>query len=200
MAIETAIKTSDGEFEVKPVVWADNPLWLWKRERGFHVPGYGEINVDIQTVSDEALEKILKKRAFYLSDIPSKKERIPGENQSDYYMKIKQEIINRILTKKFAIVQWPTGTWKTTIVKTIGYEMQLPVYEVGADAEKAIDDFAKEIKTFKKWNTLQVKELPGILIKAITQWGIFLINEANTLSPDIQVALANMLESGFVIV
>ncbi len=200
MAIETAIKTSDGEFEVKPVVWADNPLWLWKRERGFHVPGYGEINVDIQTVSDEALEKILKKRAFYLSDIPSKKEIIPGENQSDYYMKIKQEIINRILTKKFAIVQWPTGTWKTTIVKTIGYEMQLPVYEVGADAEKAIDDFAKEIKTFKKWNTLQVKELPGILIKAITQWGIFLINEANTLSPDIQVALANMLESGFVIV
>jgi len=28
--------------------------------------------------------------------------------------------------------------------------MQIPVYEVGADREKTVDDFAKDIKTFKK--------------------------------------------------
>ena len=105
MAIETAIKTSDEEVKIKPVVWADKRRKLGAGEKYFHVPGYGRIPVDIQTISDEALEKILKERAFHLSDIPSKKEIIPEENQSDYYMKIKQEIINRILTKKFAIVQ-----------------------------------------------------------------------------------------------
>ena len=180
---------------IKPIVWAKRTV-----KKPFHVPWYGVLDIDIQTISNDALEKIITERQFFLTTIPDKKEVITIENQSEYYQNVKQQILNRLLNKKFAIIQWPTGTWKTTIVKTIWYEMQLPVYEVWADAEKSIDDFSKEIKTYKKWNMLQIKDIPWILIKAITQGGIFLVNEANTLSADIQIALANMLESGFVIV
>jgi MoxR-like ATPase len=189
------IKEQDLQVEIKSIVWKEE-----RKNKVFQVPWYGKLDIDIQTVSDEALEKIITEREYFVSNIPKKKEVITIDQQSDYYKEVKQQIIDRLLTRKFAIVQWPTGTWKTTIVKTIWYEMQLPVYEVWADAEKTIDDFLKEIKTYKKWNMLQIKELPWLLIKAITKWWIFLINEANTLQPDIQIALANMLESGFVIV
>jgi MoxR-like ATPase len=189
------IEQKERSIKIKPIVWRKK-----RYNKNFYVPWYGKLDIDIQTISNEALEKILTERKFYLDDIPERKEIIPIEDQSEYYREVKQQVIDRILTKKFAIIQWPTGTWKTTLVKTLWYEMQLPVYEVWADAEKTIDDFAKEIKTYKKWNILQIKELPWLLMKAITQWWIFLINEANTLQPDIQIALANMLESWFVII
>ena len=188
-------KVGTEKFQVQNIKWKK-----WKKKNLFDIPWYGLIKVDIQTLSDEALEKIIEKENLLNTNIPKKKEVITIENQSDYYQKVKKEVLNRIFTTKFAIIQWPTWTWKTTLVKTIWYEMQVPVYEVGADSEKTIDDFAKEIKTIKKGNILQVKAFPWILIKAITQWGIFLINEANTLPFDIQIALANMLESGFVVV
>gem|GEM_PF-2605546 len=47
---------------------------------------------------------------------------------------------------------------------------------------------------------MQIKQVPGLLLKSMMNGGIFLINEANTLPPDIQLALANMTESGFVVI
>ncbi len=169
-------------------------------EKSFHIPWFGKLPVDIQTISDEALEKIINEINFYKWNIPSKREIITIEQQTDYYKKVKNQVIERLQNNHFAIIQWPTGTWKTTLVKTIWYEAQLSVYEVWSDADTSIDDFIKEIKTYKKWNVLQVKALPGLLIKAMTKWGIFLINEANTLSPEIQLALANMVEEWVVVV
>ncbi len=190
------LETNKEELKIK----IKNISWETPIRKIFSIPSYWLINVDIQTISDDALEKIFNEKKLLEKNIPSKEEIIPIEDQSNYYKKIKNEVINRLMSKKFAIIQWPTWTWKTTLIKTISYENWLEIYEVWADIEKTVDDFAKKIQTIKKWNVLQIKEVPGLLLKALTNWWIFLINEANTLNPDIQLALANMLESWFVII
>ena len=185
---------------LKSIKWRDKSRDKSSLDKRFHIPWFGMVSVDIQTISDEALEKIINERNFYKWSIPSQKEVITIDQQSDFYQNVKNQVTERLQNNRFAVIQWPTGTWKTTLVKTIWYEAQLPVYEVWADADTSIDDFTKDIKTYRKWNILQIKALPGLLIKAMTQGGIFLINEANTLSPEIQLALANMVEEGFVVV
>jgi len=193
-------KQKEQAMSIKSIAWVDGDSINEKIGKSFRVPWYGKISINIQTISNQALERIFQERNRIENNLVTKNEIISLVDQSDYYKKIKEQIIDQILLKKFAIIEWPTGTGKTTIAKTIGYEMWLPVFEVWADAEKTIDDFAKEIKTYKKWNVLQIKQVPGLLLKAMMNGAIFLINEANTLPADIQLALANMTESWFVVI
>ncbi len=163
------------------VIWLDNP-------------------VDIQTISNDVLEKIFHQRNFELDEVPREKETIKESVQSDYYKANKESLKEQIENKKFAILSGPTGTGKTTLAKTFAYESSLALYEFWADSEKTVDDFLREIKTYRKNNILQIKEIPSVLHKALVRWWVVLINEANSLSPDIQLALANMTESGFLVV
>lgn len=183
-----------------------NIKWEWwkklneKKWKYFDIPWYWKIPIKIQSISDEALENIIRTRRLLKVNIPKESEIIDMKDQSEYYKKIKEEVLSKFNNNRFAIISWPTWTGKTTLAKTIAYELWLEIYEVWADREKVVDDFAKSIKTLKKGNILQIKEVPWDLLKALTWWWIYLINEANTLSPDVQLALANMLESGFVII
>lgn len=182
------ISVSDLEFENQ------NP-----NKNRFKIAGLDE-PIDIQTIDNDVLKKIFHNRNFELDDIPKKSEIIDEENQSEYYKSIKKSLEEQIKEKRFAILSGPTGTGKTTLAKTFAYESSLPIYELGWDSEKTIDDFTKEIKTYRKNNILQIKEIPGILQKALVNGEIILLNEANSLSPDISLALANMTEWGFLVV
>lgn len=100
---------------------------------------------------------------------------------------------------RFAIISWPTWTGKTTLARTIAYEWWLEFYEEVWDIDKSISDFLQDIKTYTKWNIAQVKNIPWTLLKALTSWWIYTINEANFLDNDVIIWLANLIENWFVI-
>gem|GEM_PF-2649576 len=51
------------------------------------------------------MEKIFKERSLVVDDIPTKNEVILVANQSNYYKKIKKQIVDQIMLKKFAIIE-----------------------------------------------------------------------------------------------
>ncbi|PID84058.1 hypothetical protein CSB09_02800 [Candidatus Gracilibacteria bacterium] len=159
-----------------------------------------ESPVDIQTIENTTLEKILQTNDSKREMIPHASEIISKHHQSKYYQSNKIRLREQLLQKKFAILDGPTGTGKTTLAKTFAYEASIPLYELGGDSEKSVEDFIKEIKTYRKNNLLQIREIPGLLHRAIVNGHIILINEANSLSPDIQLALTNMSEGGCIVV
>jgi hypothetical protein len=51
------------------------------------------------------LGKIIKERSFYKLDVPKKIDVITIENQSSYYKDIKNQVTERLLNNKFAIIE-----------------------------------------------------------------------------------------------
>lgn len=191
-----SVKSTWPRIEVYDLSFEKSP----EKRKKFKLAWYPGMDFDIQTISNSTLEEIFKSRNFELDNIPKKAEIIPEDNQSDYYKQVKKSLIEQLETKKFAIVEWPTWTWKTTLAKTLAYEYGLELYEDWANSDKTVEEFTTDIKTETKNNILQIKTISWALEKAIKKGGVFLINEANSLSYDISLAIVNMLEAWFIII
>lgn len=178
--------------------WSSSIYNMW--EKPFFIPWYGRMWFNIQSISNDTLAHIFKERYLLHQTIPSRNEIIEVESQTEYFKTIKSEVKNRLFwDQRFCILSWPTQTWKTTLIKTIWYEAWIPVYEDIWDADKVLWSFLEEKKTLSRWNVPQVKTIPWLLMKALCQWWIYLINEANLLSIDTQISLANLIENWFFI-
>lgn len=164
------------------------------------LPGIWNIDVDIQTITDESLKIMFKDKFLTSLKIPWLNQIVLEEERGEYFKSIKKEVESRLFgNSKFAIISWPTWTWKTTLVNTIAHNHGLEVYSNIWDPEKSLSDFSEEVKSSIKWNVTQIKTIPWDLLKAMTSWGIFLINEANFLSSDLLIWLANLIENSFFI-
>jgi len=85
------------------------------------------------------------------------------------------------------------------MIRTIACEHGLEFYEDIGDSDKSMSSFLEEIKTQTKGNTPQIKKIPWQLFKAMTQGGIFCLNEANLLQSEELLAFANLIENSFFI-
>lgn len=172
--------------------WSEN-------SNNFFIPWYWNIKVDLQTISDDALVEIFNSEYIVHTNIPSKQSIIPSEFQTDYFKETMNLVWQRFQNWRFAILSWPTWTWKTTLARTLAYESWLEFYEEIWDQDKWINSFIEQIKTVSKWNIPQIKSVPGPLLKAISGGWIFCINEANFLENDVLIWLSNMVENGYVV-
>ncbi len=183
------VKVSD--INIKNYRWSDNELFI---------PGVWNSSVNIQTITDKSLKTLFTDRYITRIRIPWLIEIVWEEDRSDYFNQVKASVEQRIFWEsRFAIIQGPTGTWKTTLVKTIAYERGLEIYSDVWDPEKSISTFSEEVKSYNSWNVIQIKTIPWDLLKAMTSWAIYLVNEANFLNNDLLIWMANLIENGFFI-
>ncbi len=152
--------------------------------------------IDIQDIDNNVLFNVLN------TSYPDKKN-IPSINQILAYVSETTEknillIHKRLMRRRIAVVVGPTGVAKTSMIKTLAYHLRLPLYQEGATEEKTFQAFTESVRIKTGKNKAAVT-VPGKLIKAAQNGGIYLLDEANNLEGDVQLSIAQMIDDGCVL-
>jgi len=104
-------------------------------------------------------------------------------------------IIQDLLINNLTLLSGPTGVGKTALARTISFHFYQKIFEMEGTSTKQLEEFLINYKS----DNANVTPIPAKLSKALTTGGIFILNEANMLRPELLTILIQLTEPGCVI-
>jgi len=155
------------------------------------------VKIRMQGIENKILKDVINLPFHATNLVPSRREILASI--SDTTRENILELSRVLKDRKIAFIHGPTGLGKTTLAKTLAFHLGVPLYQETGSLSKTYVQLTRKIEFRNTKSGRETITVPSGLIKAAMTGAIYLIDEFNYLPGDVQLAIAQIVDDGSIL-